>query len=104
MQYLIIVGCHPTVIQIGLTYCFLRRSEDQSSIHAYIYIYILRHIYIYIYLISTQSQSHVEELIGGQSWGVLEVQQIDIPENESLSFFGGSTKIQVQASLKQPRY
>ena len=71
---------------------------------SYIYIYIY-YIILYIYVISTQSQGHVEELIGGQSWGVLEVLQLDIPENESLSFFfGGSTKIQVQASLKQPRY
>jgi len=44
---------------------------------------------LYIILLSTQSQGHVEELIGGQSWGVLEVLQLDIPENESLSFFGG---------------
>ena len=41
---------------------------------------------LYIILLSTHSQGHVEELIGGQSWGVLEVLQLDIPENESLSF------------------
>ena len=31
---------------------------------------------------ATQSQGHVEELIGGQSWGGLKVLQLSIPEND----------------------